>query len=75
MTIDERIQALTESLELLSGIVQENARENTRQIEQNARQIEQLSKVVAQDAENTRALARIADMHDRRITRIEDEGR
>jgi len=55
VTIDERIQALTINLELMSH------------------EIPALVKSSQQDGENIRALARIAEIHDRRLTDLEDQ--
>ncbi len=53
MTIDERIEALTVNLELVS------------------RDIQDLKIAAQQDGENIRALARIAEIHERRLTHLE----
>ena len=50
MHIDERIEALTMNLELVSG------------------DIESLRATAERDGENIRALARIAEIHERRLT-------
>ena len=55
MTIDERLEALTMKLELMSH------------------DIEALRVLAKQDGENIRALARIAEMHERRLTDLERE--
>ena len=60
MTIDERIEALTMSLELLA-----------RDHEDANRRIAALLTAVEQDAGNIRALARIAELHERRLTDLE----
>ena len=52
MTIDERIEALVMSLELLTHDVQD------------------LKAAAQQDGENFRGLARIAEIHERRISRL-----
>jgi|HubBroStandDraft_3_1064219.scaffolds.fasta_scaffold1132631_1 hypothetical protein len=74
MTIDERLEALTMNLELMSHSTEANA----RQIEANARQIEKLTDAVTklvgvsnEDATAIRTLARIADLHEKRITGLE----
>lgn len=54
MNIDERIEALTMNLELMSH------------------EINQLKLTAQQDGENIRALARIAEIHERRLTDLED---
>src|SRR5271154_3570237 len=60
MNIDERIEALTMHLELLS---QDN--------EGQRKKIEDLLKIAERDGENIRALARIAEIHERRLTSLE----
>jgi hypothetical protein len=67
MTIDERIERLTERHEALTQSVElllVATRENTDHIRK-------LVEVTNRDAEDIRALARIAEIHDRRITGIE----
>ena len=64
---DERIDAISMNLELLVHEVSENA----RAIERNARAIDKLTKALGIDAENIRALARIAEAHEERISEIE----
>ena len=55
MNIDERIEAMVMSLELL------------------AREIQDLKVTSQQDGENIRALARIAEIHERRLTHLEGD--
>lgn len=60
MTIDERIQFLLQSTESLHASLQEltaNVQEHSRQLEI--------------DAENIRTLARIAEIHERRLSDLE----
>jgi len=57
MTIDERIAALAERHEAL-----------TQSVELLHRDIQELKIVAQQDGENIRALARIAEIHERRLT-------
>jgi hypothetical protein len=54
LTIDERLERLTERHEAL------------------AQSVEILLKNSEQDGENIRALARIAEIHERRVTHLED---
>jgi hypothetical protein len=61
MTIDERLEAVTMNLELMS-----------HQQEAQDKRIELLITAVEHDAENIRALARIAETHERRLTDLED---
>jgi len=65
--LTDRHEALTQSVELLHA----ESVEHTKQIERQTKEIELLLATVRQDAENIRALARIADMHDRRLTNLE----
>lgn len=67
MTIDERLERLVERHEALTGSVELLAIE-TRDLRA---AIERVNVTVSQDAENIRALARIAEIHERRITHIE----
>jgi hypothetical protein len=53
MTLDERIEALVQSVELLLA----ESREHSKQLEQ--------------DGEHIRALARIAEIHERRLSALE----
>ena len=61
MTIDERLEALTHNLELLS-----------LETEKHDRQIAQLSTLVADVAEGTARLLRIVEMHEHRIDSHDD---
>lgn len=70
MTIDERLEALTMNLELMSHSAEANARQIEAQIEAHDRQIEKLTDAVTklvgvsnEDATAIRTLARIADLH------------
>lgn len=60
MTIDERLERLTERHEAL-----------TQTVEMLTRDIAELRVVAAQDGENIRALARIAELHHERLERLE----
>lgn len=62
MDIDERIAALTMNLELVS-----------RDIESLRDDAVLLHKTAQQDGENIRALARIAEIHERRLTDFEQQ--
>jgi hypothetical protein len=61
VTTDERLDRLTERHEAL-----------TQNVELLAIETHELKSAIAQDAENIRALARIAEIHERRTTHIED---
>jgi len=60
MTIDERLEKLAERHEAL-----------TQTVEMLTHDIQNLKVVAQQDGENIRALARIAEIHERRLTGIE----
>jgi ACT domain-containing protein len=62
MNIDERIEALTMNLELAM-----------REIEALTSNVSTLQTVARQDGENIRALARIAEIHERRLTALEGD--
>jgi acetolactate synthase regulatory subunit len=66
-TIDERHDALRESVELLLI----DSRENTKQIDKLTNKIDKLTDLITIDAENIRALARIAEAHESRLSDIE----
>jgi type IV secretory pathway ATPase VirB11/archaellum biosynthesis ATPase len=61
MTIDERLEALTQTVELIAHMQQANDK-----------QIAELIAASNQDAENIRALARIAEIHEHRPTGLEN---
>jgi len=67
MTIDERLEALTMNLELMSH----SAEANARQIEKLTDAVTKLVSVSNEDATAIRTLARIADLHEKRITGLE----
>ena len=67
MTIDERLEVLALSVELLTHDIHEMQ----SVAKQTTRDIELLLAAAQQDGENIRALARIADIHERRITSLE----
>jgi hypothetical protein len=60
MTIDERIEALTMNLELIS-----------HQQETQGKQIEALARDIEEIVPMVKDLVRVAEMHERRITRLE----
>jgi hypothetical protein len=62
MNIDQRIEALTMNLELAM-----------KEIEAVTKDIGVLQTIARQDGENIRALARIAEIHERRLTTLEGD--
>jgi hypothetical protein len=78
MTIDERLQALTESVELLTSLHRDLERETTEKIrslaviaEHNEVRAAQMDKRAAQMMEAITRLARVAENHERRINDLE----
>ncbi len=74
MTIDERIQALTMNLELLSHdheALREQGRDQGKRIEMLIAAAERLMTAAQKDGENIQALALIAQSHERRLTELE----
>jgi chromosome condensin MukBEF ATPase and DNA-binding subunit MukB len=79
MTIDERLErlterheALTQSLELLSHMHQENERENEKRMARVDQVLSALAEAQVKTEEAMARLAHIADIPDHRITRLED---
>jgi hypothetical protein len=68
MTIDERLEALTRNLELLSL----GSEKHDRRFEQTTKQIEQATKLVTDVAEGTARLLRIVEMHEHRLDSRDD---
>jgi len=71
MTLDERIEALVMSVELISRDVETLRATIEIDASTNATDIRNLRATVEVDAENIRALARIAEIHERRLTGLE----
>ncbi len=67
MSIDERLEALTMSLELLSRDHEEERAKTKAQ----GLAIDKLTQLIQIDAENIRSLAKIAESHEARMDRIE----
>jgi hypothetical protein len=64
MTIDERLEALTQSLELMASLQKDNdARIDGR--------IARLTSAIEEDGKHIRALVRIAEIHERPLTDLE----
>lgn len=76
MGIDERLERLADRHEALAQSVEmllAATRENSEQIRQNTENITKLIEVSNRDAVDIRALARIAESHERRLTHLERE--
>jgi hypothetical protein len=65
--IDARLDAIAMHLELTASM----AHANEEMIEKLGRKLDQLATTVGQDAENIRALARIAEIHEHRLSDLE----
>jgi archaellum component FlaC len=67
MTIDERLERLTERHEALTVSLELL----TRDVQDLTTDVRELRTTAQQDGENIRALARIAEIHHERLTRLE----
>jgi hypothetical protein len=80
MNIDERLERISQNLDTLTKIHLDNDREYRERFDKIAMSLESLTRDVQtlktatqQDGENIRALARIAEIHERRLTALEGE--
>jgi len=74
MTFEERIERLTERHEALTQSVElmhAESVEHTKQIDKQTKEIEALLATATRDGEHIRALVRIAEIHERRLTHLE----
>ena len=74
--IDERLEKLTERHEALIQTVELIAamqRDSAARFDFLSRDIQDLKTAAQQDGENIRALARIAELHHERLSRLEDQ--
>jgi hypothetical protein len=69
MNIDERLEALTMNLELAHRDIQDLLKTSQR----DGQNIQDLLQASKQDGENIRALARIAEIHEHRLTHLEGD--
>ena len=69
MNIDERLEALVQSVELTAAM----QRDSLARFDLLSRDIQDLKTAAQQDAENIAALARIAEIHHERLSRREDQ--
>ena len=60
-TIDERLDGLTQTLEIVAAMQRDNEK-----------RFAEIATALQQDAENIRALVRVAELHDRRLTNLEE---
>jgi hypothetical protein len=68
MNIDERLEALTHSVELLAGMQIETEKRMTRLAEGHVR----LEGLVTEIAEGTAKLLHVVELHERRISDLEE---
>jgi hypothetical protein len=71
--IDERLAAIKQTLELTAAMHLDNDREFRERFAQIDRRFAQMAKLQEQDGEHIRALARIAEIHERRLSGLEDQ--
>ena len=77
-TIEERLEAVTQTLELLASISKDNEERHRREmaeinaaIAENTAAIAKNRADIATDGEHIRALVRIAEIHEHRLSAIE----
>jgi hypothetical protein len=73
VTVEERFERIEKNLDTLIKIHLDNDREYGERLDRLATDIAELKEVSRQDGEHIRALARIAEIHERRINNLEDE--
>lgn len=71
MTIDERLELMGQRLDMMIKIHLDNDREYRERFAEIRAAIEQINATARQDGENIRALARIAEIHERRLSDLE----
>ena len=71
MNIDERLEALTHTVELLAAM----HKDNEKRMEQFGRRNARLEDLVTQIAEGTARLLRTVEAHEQRISDLEDNQR
>ncbi len=68
MNIDERLEAISTQLELLTHM----QADTERRFQENERRFEKVVDLLAEVGSGIRALTRVAEAHEDRITRLED---
>jgi hypothetical protein len=68
-TIDERLDGLTQTLEIIAAM----QRDNERRFENNEKRFAESGKRFAEIAESIRGLVRIAEIHEHRLSHLEGE--
>jgi hypothetical protein len=62
MNIDQRLEALVQTVELVAAMQRDNEKS-----------IAEINTAIRQDAENIRALVRVAEIHHERLSHLEDQ--
>ena len=71
MTFEERFERRLEAIALNLELASQVAHDNEVKLGKLAERIDQMATLQEQDSSNIRALARIAEIHERRITELE----
>ena len=69
MNIDERLEALVQTVELIAAM----HRDNEKRFDLLSRDLQDLKTAAQQDGENIRALLRVAEIHHERLIRLEGQ--
>lgn len=67
MNIEERLEAITQTLELVAGM----QRDSEKRMDRLTETVDKILVALKQDSENIAALARIAQAHEHRLERLE----
>ena len=70
---DERLEALKQTLELVAAMHIDNDKEFRERFAEIATTLQQVAANQERDGEHILALVRMAELHDRRLKRLEDE--
>ena len=68
-TIDERLDGLTQTVEIIAAM----QRDNEKRFADIATTLQEIATNQKRDGEHILALVRIAELHDRRLTRLEGQ--
>jgi hypothetical protein len=71
MDIDQRLEALTQTVELIAAMQHDNEARWEKRFGEVTAAIQANSENIQKDGENIRALARVAEIHHERLTRLE----
>jgi prephenate dehydrogenase len=73
MNIDQRLEALTQTVELLAAMQLDNEKRWEKRHEVWEKRWAEISTALQQDGEHIRALVRVAELHHERLSRLEDQ--